>query len=45
MRFYLDGIELDVDDPLFHQDLDETELYIQQLSEYKNDNTPHLPMA
>ena len=37
-RFYIDGIEVDVSDPTFYQSIEETDQYIQTLSEYKNDN-------
>ena len=41
MRFYIDGIEIDVsNEPLFYMPLDKVNETIKTLTHYKNDNTP-----
>lgn len=38
MRFYIEGIEVHIDDPLFYLPIEKVDMLIETLTDYKNDN-------
>ena len=40
MRFYIEGNEIDVEDPLFHLPIEKVDEMIKYLTEYKNEFQP-----